>query len=368
MRKFFQRILRKPVARLAEKFSSRPDKERVHKALTNLHYNISTTPGKKGQIIPFDRLSRFIILSDQHKGDKKGSDDFANAEKNYIAALDYYLHHNYYFISLGDSEELWENTLSDIKKHNEVSFEKERLFHTRNSFIKIFGNHDLYWDNDPLAGYELTKIYGENIKTYEGALLQTEINGSLLQIFLTHGHQGDLVSDGNWFSKWFISRIWAPLQAFLLLNPNTPAYDDSLKTAHNLLMYQWSALQKNTILITGHTHQPVFESLTHLERLYKQLNVAKQQNDEKAILRLEEEIKLKNFKRLSVPDFSDYKPSYFNTGCCCYSDGGITGIEIAESTIRLIKWEYIKGVSTRVILEEVALEKFIDVSVVQQYI
>lgn len=31
-------------------------------------------------------------------------------------------------------------------------------------------------------------------------------------------------------------------------------------------------------------------------------------------------------------------PSYFNTGCCRFEDGDITGIELAEGEIRLIKW------------------------------
>jgi hypothetical protein len=32
------------------------------------------------------------------------------------------------------------------------------------------------------------------------------------------------------------------------------------------------------------------------------------------------------------------KPSYFNSGCCAYSDGSITGIEIADGEIRLVRW------------------------------
>jgi hypothetical protein len=32
------------------------------------------------------------------------------------------------------------------------------------------------------------------------------------------------------------------------------------------------------------------------------------------------------------------KPSYFNTGCCCYLDGDITGLEISEGEIRLVRW------------------------------
>ncbi len=49
------------------------------------------------------------------------------------------------------------------------------------------------------------------------------------------------------------------------------------------------------------------------------------------------------------------RPYYFNTGCCCYSDGDITGIEIAEDMIRLIKWKKNGAVSVREVLEEMKL-------------
>ena len=359
MKKLIKRILQQPVAKLADKFSSRPDKERVHDALTSLHQHILNNPGKKGEVIPFQNES-FIILSDQHKGCKNGADDFMRSELNYQSALQYYFENNYYYINLGDSEELWENNLSCVKHHNQQSFKKEKLFFDSKRYLKIFGNHDLYWDNDPLAKLELSKLYGEGMIIYEGAVLQTYIDDRQVQILLTHGHQGDAVSDGNWFSKWFVSNVWAPLQSYLSLNPNTPAYDNSLKTLHNQLMYEWSSVQQNTILITGHTHQPVFESLTLLERLYQKLNVAKQQKDVKEISRLETEIQLKHFDKVAIPDFNSYKPSYFNTGCCCFSNGDITGIEIEKGYIRLIKWQYENAVPKRIILEEVMLKYFVD--------
>ena len=47
-------------------------------------------------------------------------------------------------------------------------------------------------------------------------------------------------------------------------------------------------------------------------------------------------------------------PTYFNTGC--YNDGDITGIDITNGVIRLIKWEYDEqGIPQRVLLEEVIL-------------
>ena len=31
-------------------------------------------------------------------------------------------------------------------------------------------------------------------------------------------------------------------------------------------------------------------------------------------------------------------PCYFNTGCCSFPDGDVTGLEIAEGKIRLVRW------------------------------
>lgn len=360
MRKFLQLILSKWIIKIADKYSSRPDKVRVHKALTELYTKTASGNEEKGLLIQFSpNQQRFIIFSDQHKGAKDGSDDFAFAEKNYLYALEYYNQHNFHFISLGDGEELWENTISEVKKYNTASFEKEKLFLQRKAFTKVFGNHDLDWGNSPLAGLELQSIYGQKVPIYEGVIIKTN-NGKPLEIFLTHGHQGDFLSDGNWFSKWFVSNIWAPFQSYLRINPNTPAFQDHLKTDHNRFMYEWITQQKNMLLITGHTHQPVFQSLTHLEWLYRKLGMAKEKNDEATIELLKAEIEIKKLKGQTLPDFTGYKPTYFNSGCCCFNDGDITGIEIADGKIRLIKWEYGEDklqAPCRVLLDEAPLEE-----------
>jgi hypothetical protein len=31
-------------------------------------------------------------------------------------------------------------------------------------------------------------------------------------------------------------------------------------------------------------------------------------------------------------------PCYFNTGCCSFPDGDVTGLEIADGEIRLVRW------------------------------
>ena len=362
MRKFFQWLLLRPVIWASRKFSSKPEEDRIFKALSKLYRNISHKPGNKGLIIPFEaQAGKFIIFSDQHKGARDGADDFATAEPNYLAALEYYNANDFSFISLGDNEELWENTLTQVKKYNTDTFEAEKKFINRNAFVKIFGNHDLYWQNDPFAPLQLKSIYGTDVKIYEGIILQVRVNDSKLNIFCTHGHQGDAQSDGNWFSKFFVARIWGPLQGYLRINPNTPAYDNEVKTLHNDIMYKWSALHNNLLLITGHTHQPVFQSLTLLERLYRQIQAAKRDNDNKAMDDLQKEIRKreKEFSAVSM-DYLIMKPSYFNSGCCCFRDGDITGLEIENGNIRLVKWKAENEKPTRSVLEEISLQELMN--------
>jgi hypothetical protein len=38
------------------------------------------------------------------------------------------------------------------------------------------------------------------------------------------------------------------------------------------------------------------------------------------------------------------KPCYFNTGCCSFGDGSISGIEISDGRIKLIRWPDERGV------------------------
>lgn len=361
MRNLLRAILFKPVLWATKRFSSRPERKRIFTALDKLYKDIRETPGSKGIVVPFEQQAgRYIIFSDHHKGARNGADDFTTCEPNYLAALDYYNTNDFSLVCLGDSEELWENSLARVKEHNIKTFEAEKKFVARNAFVKIIGNHDLYWGNDPFAWWQLKKIYGEEVKIYEGLILAASIGDQSLHIFCTHGHQGDAQSDGNWFSKFFVARIWGPLQSYLRINPNTPAYNTEKKTLHNEIMYDWSSQQTGTLFITGHTHQPVFESLTHIERLYRKLQTAQSQKDAAVIMQLEAEIRKieKQFTAVAI-DYLTMKPTYFNSGCCCFSDGDITGIEIADACMRLVKWTLVNQVPQRQVLEENNLEELV---------
>jgi predicted phosphodiesterase len=360
MRKLLQKLFSPLIIRLANKYSSRPDSTRVHKALSALYQNIIQHPGKRGQLIDLGTKHRIILFSDQHKGNRSHQDDFTLCEDNYLAALRYYNEHDFLYCNMGDSEELWKNMLLDVIKHNKANFEAEKRFLERNAYIKLFGNHDLYWDNDPLAGFMLKNIFGTKVRIYEGIIFTLAVKDQQLNIFITHGHQGDMQSDGNWFSKWFVSNIWGPVQSFLRINPNTPAFDNQLKSEHNQIMYDWTAKQNNLALITGHTHQPVFNSLTHLERTYIRLNEAKKKGDKAIIQKLEAELLGGKISGNTSPRLENSKNTYFNAGCCCFNDGDITGIEIEDGKIRLIEWKKdINGISQHLILEETTLDNLL---------
>lgn len=357
MKAWLKQQLFKIISWLSSKFASSPKKEKVFDGLSKLARGIENGKESKGVVLPFEaEKGRFVIFSDQHKGSGNGADDFRLCRTNYLAALDFYYANNFSFIALGDCEELWENNLNAVVKEQRESFDRYRKFAAANRFFKIIGNHDLDWKNDPFTMGQIKKLFDADLTVYDGVMLQTVVDGLPLRILCTHGHQGDGAADGNWFSKFFVSKIWAPLQALVKINPNTPAYDAQLKTLHNRLMYEWSMEQDGTLLVTGHTHQPVFESLTHIERLYRRLLEAQAAADEKVVHEIEAEIQKLKFQYNHVSrDYLTMKPAYFNSGCCCYSDGDITGLEIEDGYLRLVKWNVQNNTPHRRVLEEESL-------------
>ena len=174
MRRIVQLILLKPILWASRKFASRPDRQRIFSALSALFHSIKKNPGKKGVILDLRKDTRIIVFSDQHRGAKNGADDFMKAEESYLKALDHYFQNKFLFISLGDSEELWENTFHSVKKHNTVTLESEKRFILQDRLFKVFGNHDLYWDNSPLATQSLKSIYGKKLKVFEGIVIEKE--------------------------------------------------------------------------------------------------------------------------------------------------------------------------------------------------
>jgi len=354
-KKFLQKILRAPVTRLANRLSSAPVKKDVFESLDIVLKEIRKGNTTEGLVIPYEmNEGRFIIFSDQHKGARDLADDFAAAENNYTAALDYYYNNQFTFINLGDCEELWENTPDLVMKMNKNALASEVRFLRQNRYYRIFGNHDLEWKYPFQQALYLKPVFGDALKIYEGIELQTQYNGKTYSVFLTHGHQGDKRSDGNPFSTWVVAAIWTPIQRFLDININTVSGSSELVDAHNIIMYQWSATQQQLIFISGHTHKPVFASLDHIDLLSHQLAAAKLAGDAAAMEKIQADLAVytKQYEGKKIVKSMAY-PSYFNTGCCCFNDGDISGIEIEGGYIRLIKWETKDGAApARIVWQE----------------
>jgi hypothetical protein len=105
------------------------------------------------------------------------------------------------------------------------------------------------------------------------------------------------------------------------------------------MMHEWSSRKHDLLLITGHTHKPVFASGLYSDHPNNTVNETKI-----AVATVESKV----------------KPSYFNSGCCCYNDGNITGIEIADGKISLIKWQLENNIPVRSVLEEKELSDLIN--------
>lgn len=300
---------------------------------------------------------RYIFISDIHKGDRDCADDFRASEQTYNAMLAYYFSLGHTLVILGDAEELWENRPKPVMKEYRHSFDLEKKFFHEDRYIRIWGNHDIIWSKKSNLRKFLCKALGasaddnaaeKTLHVSEAHLIEIVDNDEKLgEIFLVHGHQGSKRSDRYWkWSRLAVSIFARPIQCVFghSWNPKTPSHDSALRKNNNKALYDWSEEQDSLLLIAGHTHRPVFASESHrakIERKIKELDPLENGfREKKAELEAEREWAIT--QEMQMPDDMLEKPMekkcYFNTGCCCFSDGNTTGIEICDSKIRLVHW------------------------------
>jgi len=102
------------------------------------------------------------------------------------------------------------------------------------------------------------------------------------------------------FSKFMVRYFWRPFQRMFKIPLSTPSKNKVLRGDVDLAMDKWARRQSRQLIICGHTHQYIFGS--------------------------------------NLPIGDDGKPCYFNSGCCSYGNGNISGIEISADKIRLVEW------------------------------
>jgi UDP-2,3-diacylglucosamine pyrophosphatase LpxH len=308
-------------------------------------------------VIPIDlHNDKWILFSDLHKGGKNCADDFRLCEEPYITALNYYFERGYNLCVMGDAEELWEEFPRTVIRNNSAAFAAERRFHEAGRYLRLWGNHDEIWGDPELVQKTLQPLYGaRRLNVPESILLDVrDGNASMGKILLVHGHQGTQNEGKNTkFSKWILHNIWRPIQVLTGFSCNTPATDWQIRRDRDKIIYVWAANQSKLILIAGHTHVPVFESYSHRARLMAEISNARAEMEKlpenKRIMKLNRienlsaelqqvENKLSAEEKQEAQPLENPLPCYFNTGCCAFADGDITGLEISAGEIRLVRW------------------------------
>ena len=259
---------------------------------------------KNAHTIPFNDQSKFVLFSDCHRGDNSFADDFANNRNIYFHALKHYYHEGFQYCELGDGDELWENLSFDsiLNAHKNV-YMLMKQFHDEGRFHMIWGNHDMVYRNPSYVEKHLFSFFDPktgnhedlfcDIKYHEAIVLQHSKTGQ--KLFLTHGHQADWWNYIFWrWSRFLVRILWKPLNVMGIADPTSPAknYKELIKVEKRTK--KWISENKNLLTIIGHTHRPRF------------------------------------------PEPGDI--AFFNDGSCVHPRS-ITGLEIENGAISLIKWE-----------------------------
>lgn len=250
----------------------------------------------------FDKNAKYIFFSDSHRGDDSVSDEFARNQNILLHALDYYFNQGYTYVEVGDGDELWEYPEFKLIRlaHSDIFMELKKFF-DENRLLFIYGNHNIFLKNQTFVKrnyYFYNDEYNRETKElFKGmipceALLLKNITTNQ-EIFVVHGHQGDLMNDQLWRISMFTLRyFWRYLHVVGFHNPASPAKNQYTRHKVEKSYKKWIRKHK-MILICGHTHRPRFP------------------------------------KKHELP--------YFNTGCCIHSKS-ITGIEILKNKIMMVEW------------------------------
>ncbi|KAA1244228.1 metallophosphoesterase family protein [Aquimarina sp. RZ0] len=259
---------------------------------------------KNAKVIPFDDTSKFILFSDCHRGDNSFADDFANNRNIYYHAIKYYYDQGFTYCEIGDGDELWENLHFEtiLKAHKNV-YQLLQKFYIENRLEMIWGNHDMVYRDPAYVKKHLSTYFDPKTDTdvplfpdirYEEAIILRHRENHQ-DIFLLHGHQADFMNYVGWRINRFLVRVlWKPLQVVGIADPTSPAknYKETIKVERRIK--KWIATHNNQLTIIGHTHRPRFPEPGEL--------------------------------------------ALFNDGSCVHPRS-ITGIEIENGSITLIKWQ-----------------------------
>ena len=281
---------------------------------------------------------KLVIFSDLHLGDGGRSDDFSpNAELFLAAVRRHYQKQGFILVLNGDIEDLALFSLARIATRWLDVYQALNEFAVRGALFKLVGNHDL--DLQGRRPGDLPFPVCES--------LRVEIGEKRLWIF--HGHQ---VYRLNWFFETLGGLILRWLLHPLGIGNYTTARSASRRFHVEKRTYLYAKARK-MLAVIGHTHRPLFESLSRLDTVKIEIeNLCRSYSTAGEKERRELEGRMESLKKEFVeqqrreqgPPRSEnlyhegpLLPCLFNSGSGI-GRHGITAIEIAAGRITLVIW------------------------------
>jgi UDP-2,3-diacylglucosamine pyrophosphatase LpxH len=221
--------------------------------------------------------AKLVFFSDLHRG--MGTKDvFIKNKELFVKVLDYYNRQGYTLVLVGDVEEGWgfqrDNIPLILQDHND-ELDKEMEFLKDNRYYRVYGNHDDY--------YRGLYFRFKNFETRVNPAVIFEDKENNFTIFVTHGCQGHGLHDaGDELASWGVYVKYNWLTEIFDKRPKSEKELDQAITQkqqeyqkHEQMVVDWvkddgTGKKRYNILIAGHTHIPVFESIP-VEETYQAL-------------------------------------------------------------------------------------------------
>jgi hypothetical protein len=288
--------------------------------------------------IKLNRRERLVVFSDLHVGNRRRGDDFLkNAELFMDVLRQHYLLQGYSLVLNGDIEELLRFSLNEIEARWSDLYALFDQFYSKNRLHKTVGNHDI--------ALPLYKEYPFRERLLDGLKLRYRND----VLFLFHGHQASS------FQTRFNLLVGLTLRYMarpLGIKNYSVSRSKFRKYKTERRVYSFSHAERIASLI-GHTHRPLFESLSkvdslrfRIEQLCRQYATARPRERRKLSediqrhkVELEQiyEQKGELRSRRSIYNSKLLIPCLFNSGCCI-GKRGITAIELNNGEIALVHW------------------------------
>ena len=253
-------------------------------------------------IIRFDDTSRLVFFSDLHRGDDGPADAFRHNKEIFLHALEDYYDRGYTYFEVGDGDELWKNGgLESVRRAHAPIYRLLDRFRDAGRLHHLIGNHQL------LGAKSTREHQRQGLLGSEALLLEHSETGQ--RILVTHGHQGDGLNARIYGpARLMVRHFWRRLQQAGMRTtlpesqadhsePNwlkrATAWSHRGQRLIEARIIGWLKRTEGLAVICGHTHRAAFAQCG--------------------------------------------EQPYFNCGSGV-RPGYITGLEIADGTIRLVTW------------------------------